>query len=370
MTTAFTLSLYVARVFSAAVLAMLLALSGLVSMFDFIELLRRSASKPDATFGLVTEIAALRLPYVGMQILPFAVLLGGILAFWRLTRSSELIVARAAGISAWQFLAAPVLCAVLMGGFATAAVSPLSSMMLARAERLDTTYLRTGGGPLTLSGGELWLRQSDHQLAPQGVAIIHAMNVQLVKRTLIATTVSVFRLTQDDKLLERIEAARATLGPGAWIFQDARTVRPEQLPDAPRTLRLPTDLTVARVQESFASPDTLSVWALPGFIRLLDRSGFSAIRHRLHFAALLALPLLAGTMALVSAGFSMRQTRRGGVARMLAGGVAAGFALFVVSKVAEEFGQSGALPVALAAWAPAAAGLMLALALLLHVEDG
>ncbi len=54
---------------------------------------------------------------------------------------------------------------------------------------------------------------------------------------------------------------------------------------------------------------------------------------------------------------------------MIASGVAAGFALFVVSKVAEEFGQSGALPPGLAAWAPAAAGLMLAIALLLHLED-
>jgi lipopolysaccharide export system permease protein len=35
-----------------------------------------------------------------------------------------------------------------------------------------------------------------------------------------------------------------------------------------------------------------------------------------------------------------------------------------------EFGQSGALPVVLAAWAPAGAGLMLAVALLLHLEDG
>ena len=39
-------------------------------------------------------------------------------------------------------------------------------------------------------------------------------------------------------------------------------------------------------------------------------------------------------------------------------------------QIAEEFGQSGALPVALAAWAPAVSGLMLALALILHTEDG
>ena len=55
---------------------------------------------------------------------------------------------------------------------------------------------------------------------------------------------------------------------------------------------------------------------------------------------------------------------------MVGSGVAAGFALFLVSKVAEEFGQSGALPPGLAAWAPAGAGLMLAVALLLHLEDG
>ena len=139
---AVTLTLYVARQFMAAVLSMLAALAGIVSLFDFIELLRRSATKPDATFALVVQIAALRIPFVAMQILPFAVLLGGILAFWRLTRSSELIVARAAGVSAWHFLSAPLLCAIMLGAIATGAVSPLASAMLARAEALDNAYLK------------------------------------------------------------------------------------------------------------------------------------------------------------------------------------------------------------------------------------
>ena len=370
MTAAVTLSLYIVRQFALSVLGMLLALSGLVSMFDFIELLRRSASHPEVSFGTVSQIAALRLPYEAMQILPFAVLLGGILCFWRLTRSSELIVARAAGVSAWEFLTAPTLCAVLFGVIATALVSPVSSVMLARAEAMDNTYLSTGGGPLALNGGQLWLRQSDRQSSPKGVAIIHAQQVELHHRQLTAQRVSVFRLDGSDKLLSRIEATNATLGPGNWMLENARSIRPEQLPEPPKLINLPTDLTVSRVQESFASPDTLSFWALPGFIALLDRSGFSSVRHQLHFQALLALPLLAATMTLVSAGFSMRPARRGGVAQMIASGVAAGFALFVVSKIAEQIGQSGALPVVLAAWAPAASGLMLAVALLLHTEDG
>lgn len=370
MPLAATLSLYIARVFMSAVLSMLVALTGLVALFDFIELLRRSVTRPEATFGVVAEIAALRLPWVGMEILPFAVLLGAIIAFWRLTRSSELVVARAAGVSVWQFLAVPTLGAILLGIIATAAVTPVSAVMLSRAEALEDNYLKSGGGPLALNGGQLWLRQSDRGLDPQGVAILHALSVAAKGRELDARDVSIFRLNAADRPIQRIDAQDARLVAGAWVLEDARTLTAGHLPDAPRTLRLPTDLTVSRVQESFAAPDTFSVWTLPGFIRLLDHSGFSSIRHRLHFQSLLALPLLCGTMSLLGAAFSMRPQRRGGVARMIGSGVAAGFALFVVSKLAEEFGMSGALPPMLAAWAPAASGLMLSVALLLHLEDG
>lgn len=370
MLIAATLSLYIARAFVLSVVGMLAALTGLVGLFDFIELLRRSATKADATFAIVAQMAALRLPWICMQILPFAVLLGGILAFWKLTRSSELIVARASGVSAWQFLAAPLLCAVAIGGFATAAVSPVSAVMRSRAEAMENIYLRTSGGPLALNGGQLWLRQSDTGLTQQGVAILHARTVSLRNGDLTARDLSIFRLDTNDRLLERVEASRARLGNGEWELDDARTILPGHLPSPPRPLTLDTNMTVARVQESFAPPDTLSFWALPGFIALLDRSGFSSIRHRLQFQTLLALPLLAGTMTLLAAGFSMRPSRRGGVAKMIGSGIAAGFALYLISKVAEEFGQSGALPTVLAAWAPAASGLMLSVALLLHLEDG
>ncbi len=369
MPVAIILSLYIARVFSFAMMSMLAALTALVELFDFIELLRRSASHPDTTFGTVAEIAGLRMPWNAMQILPFAVLLGGMLAFWRLTRSSELIVARAAGVSVWQFLAGPVLCAIALGAFATTAISPLSAAMRASAEQLDNTYLKGTVGPL-LAGGQLWLRQADTALDPHGVALLHATGVTLKDGVLTASGVSVFRLDAGDRLLQRIEASEGVLGRGDWVLSDAKVIVPGHQPEPPVRLTLATNMTVDRVQQSFAAPDTFSVWALPGFIRLLDRSGFSSIRHRLQFQSLLALPLLAGTMSLLAASFSMRQTRRGGVGFMIGSGVAAGFSLFVISKVAEEFGQSGGLPPVLAAWAPAAAGLMFSLAFLLHLEDG
>ncbi len=376
-----TLSLYVARGFLGATLIMLAALTLLVGLFDFIELLRRAATRPDVGFDIPLEIASLRLPFVALQILPFAILLGGIVAFWRLTRSSELIVARAAGVSAWGFLTGPLLVALLLGSLATAGISPLSSSLFARAERLDQNFLRSGGGSSSLAGGRLWLRQADRELDPQGVAIIAGRPVaaRLVAGELPRPgeaarfelqEVSVWRLSGADRALSRIEAPRARLTNGSWVMEEAVVFGEDRLPSPPRVIALPTELTPGRIEDSFASPETLGFWSLPDFIEVLEEAGFSAVRHRIQFHSLLSLPVLALAMALLAAGFSMRQTRRGGVAQMITGGIAAGFALFVVDRVSNEFGEAGSLPVVLAAWAPTVAGLLLALALLLHLEDG
>jgi lipopolysaccharide export system permease protein len=314
------------------------------------------------------------MPFLSIQIMPFAILLGGILAFWRLTRSSELIVARATGVSAWGFLLGPIVVALTFGGLAITAISPVSSAMLSRAERLEATFLRAGGGVTALAGGRLWLRQADRELEPGGVAIISGRPTVLLssRRNLDFSIedVTIWRLSANDRALQRITVPRAQLLPGRWVLENAVLFGADRLPMPPTTLTIATDLTPDRIEDSFASPDTLSFWALPGFIAILEQAGFSAIRHRLQFQSLLALPALSVAMALLAAGFSMRPSRQGGVARMLGAGVAAGFALFVLDKVTAEFGESGALPVWLAAWAPCIAGLLLAMGLLLHLEDG
>lgn len=365
------LAVYVGRVFLVATLAVLGALLAIVALFDVIELTRRAAGRPEVPFGALVEITALKLPFMAIEILPFALLLGGLIAFWRLTRSSELIVARAAGLSAWQFLAAPVAAGALLGLVAITAVSPVSAIFFARAERLDSVLLRGGAGTLGLAAGGLWVRQRDDGLARGGAAILHGERIAAVARDrLTLEGVSVFRLGPDDRFLARIEAARAVLEPGRWRLEDAAVLGAERMGPRERVVLLPTDLTVSRLQDGLAPPDTLSFWALPGFVKVLEEAGFSALRHRLRFNALLALPLLAATMVLVAAGFSMRPARRGGVGLMIGAGVGAGFSLFVLAKVVGEFGVSGTLPVALAAWTPAGVGLMLAVAMLLHLEDG
>ena len=88
------------------------------------------------------------------------------------------------------------------------------------------------------------------------------------------------------------------------------------------------------------------------------------------FNKLLALPLLFTAMVVLAATFSLRPQRRGRVGLIVLAGVVCGFMLYFLSNLVFALGISGKLPVALAAWTPAAIALALALPLLLHLEDG
>src|SRR5262245_16424458 len=113
-------------------------------LLDYIELICRSGTRIQATLGILLEMAALKLPRTAQEVLPFAILFGTMLAFWRLTRNHELVVARAAGVSVWQFLTPALLVALLIGVVAVTVFNPAASLMEAAYEKLESRCLRQG----------------------------------------------------------------------------------------------------------------------------------------------------------------------------------------------------------------------------------
>ncbi|MCH8890357.1 MAG: LptF/LptG family permease [Myxococcales bacterium] len=110
-----------------------------------------------------------------------------------------------------------------------------------------------------------------------------------------------------------LDAASATLHDGYWELRSAWISEPQQRPQRFANYRLPTDLTLESIQDGFASPETMSFWDIPAFIRPLESAGFTAHRHRLYWHALLATPVLLCAMVLIAATFSLRPARRGGI---------------------------------------------------------
>jgi lipopolysaccharide export system permease protein len=358
------LSVYIGKRFLMDIGLVLAVLISIIFIGDLVELLRRAWSREGVTLLLILQLAVLKIPYMASKVLPFAALFGGMLAFIRLTRSHQLVVARAAGVSVWQFMLPALAIAAVGGSIIVSGFNPLVSATILRFEQLEAKHLRGRASLLAVSSSGLWLRQADDG----GQSVIHALRVSQEGSKL--EDVIIFLYGEQDRFIGRIDAKSAVLEPGFWNLSEALVTSPEGPAQFLTSYRLETELTMSQIQDSFATPDTMSVWALPAFIRTLEEAGFSALRHRLHWHYILAGPLLLFAMVLVAASFTLRRGRDGRTGLLIASGAGVGFLLFFLTDVSLALGLSGGIPVVLAAWAPAGSCTLLGLAMLLHLEDG
>ncbi len=362
MTFAFTtLGRYIALRFTKAIAVVFLTVFGLIYMLDFVELIRRTSDVPGASNLLLARLAFFRTPAVAEQVFPFAVLFGAMVSLLGLSKKLELVVARAAGISAWQFLSPPLIVATALGAAMAAVYNPLSAVLKERAATIENRLFNHNRDTVS---GDIWIRQR----SIDGQAIIRATTADFPAGEIGGVTV--FAFTPSGAFLQRIEGSRARLEAGYWTISDARISSPGTEPERHETFLLASNLTREQLRQSFASADTVPFWSLPAWIERTELAGLDATRYRQQFNALMARPLLFAAMVLIAASVSLRFFRFGGVSRMVLGGVTAGFMLYVATKMAEDLGAAGILSTGVAAWSPGIVGGLLGALALLHQEDG
>ena len=152
-----------------------------------------------------------------------------------MSRKFELIVARAAGVSVWQFLVPPVAIALLIGILSVTMFNPISAEMKQRADAIETQLFGRSGQ----QDGDtsLWIRQR----SVDGEAILRA--AEPLKSGTTLTSVTAYVYEPDGRFEERVQAERATLCPGVWKLQNAQVSAPGEEARQVGTYLLATDLS-------------------------------------------------------------------------------------------------------------------------------
>lgn len=365
-----TLSFYVIRRFLANLLKVQIGILSLLLLISTTDELQFLAGK-GANISTVISLISTSMPEQLELTFPLVVLLGSLFTFLGLARSSELVVIRASGISALRILFAPVVVSMIIGVLIIAVFNPIVAITIKKHADIRDSFSSGRNSLLSLSGDGIWLRQA----SDTSHFVIRARSSSGDGVTLF--NVEFHEFSGDGQLIRRVNAQRAQLIPNQWRLSQATQwrfldrnlsetsdVRPFDV------LTIPTDLTSDKILEGFAKPNNISIWNIPAFITQLEASGFSAIHHRLFFQAQLSGPLLLAAMALIGAVFALRPSRFGNSGMMALMAVLSGFLLYALKNVAESLGEAQQVPIVMAAWAPAGAAMLLALSLLLHLEDG
>ena len=128
-----TLARYFGLKFLSTVLTVFLGIFFLVALLDYIEMMRRASDIPNVSALLVAKTSFYRVPQITERIMPFCILIGAMSCYLNLSRRLELVVARSAGMSAWQFVSPALIVAFLLGVMATTVYNPLSATMQERS---------------------------------------------------------------------------------------------------------------------------------------------------------------------------------------------------------------------------------------------
>ncbi|HEU4938340.1 MAG TPA: LptF/LptG family permease [Vicinamibacterales bacterium] len=333
---------YVSRMYLRVVALAFLALVGLFYISTFIDASDK-LFKGSATGTMIMSLLVYRTPQFVYFVIPIAALLSVLVTFGLLSRTSELTVMKACGISLYRVALPIVLLSLLFSG----ALFALDQEILARANRRATAIddqIR-GRPPKTFNPlNRRWIIGRDG-------SIYHYGYFDPRRETL--TSLSVYRLVPNTwRLASQTYSATAEFrngwtGINGWTqdFTGAavkgRTFSRESLPlETPEYFK--TEDTEA---------DLMTVAQLRRTVRELAATGANVVPQQVDLQRKLAFPFVTFVMTLLAVPFGVTTGRRGALYGIGLGIVLA-LTYWLLMSVFVAVGKAGLLPPLLAAWTP------------------
>ena len=329
------LTLFLLRRFFASFFLVMLTVCGVIFAVTFVE---RLSANPDALSTLTDSWVRL-LEYIPM-FLPLAVFMGTLVAFYNLTKSSELIIISGTGLSPFQIARPFLFGALVIGLFTSCIINPYS---------VNLTTKNLTNNQLKLIDNAIWLREtSDNGFL---TARAKGLHVSPNKDIIFDDTII---LLQDSsfKLQERITTNSAVLSDSGMYIEKAEITTADGITKKD-SKHIDTKLTPMTVLDRYLQPDQISFWKLPAFIRKMNTIGVPTRGHLVQFWTLFFLPLNMIAMVALGIAFSQTKQRRNysfGIKFSL--GIITCFALYFIVNLFNALGNTGTLPPLIAIIAP------------------
>src|SRR6201747_3300975 len=165
-----TLGRYFAGRFVISAVGVFASIFVLLVLVEYIEMVRKTSGLISVSAITVAETSLFRVPQLLEKMMPFCILIGAMTCYLALSRRLELVVARAAGVSAWQFIAPAPASAIVLGVFATTVYNPMSPNLREISKRMEAELFGSAPGGGLQDAAGFWI----NQVTKEGQDIINA----------------------------------------------------------------------------------------------------------------------------------------------------------------------------------------------------
>ena len=336
---------YVATLYMKTLLLIFVGLLGIFYIANFIDISDK-LFKGDATALTILEYFWYKTPQFVSFVLPISGLVATLVTVGLLTKSSELTVMKACGISLYR-VSMPLLLFSLLW---SAVLFAISETVLGEANRREQEirHVINGNAPETFDVlNRTWL------VGPEG-SIYNYSHFNPDQAQLSGVTI--YRFAQDGwRLSERTYAAEASYDDG-W---QGRAVWKRTFGDDGGSVGFEPPLDNVRVQleppEYFATEqpaaERMSYLELSRYIGELEASGTAVVPLRVDLQRKLSFPFVTLVLTLIAVPFAVTTGRHGAMYGVGIGIVLA-FSYWGVASIFGAIGSAGLLTPLLAAWTP------------------
>ena len=300
------LTIYVLSTFTKILAFVLPTFISLYLVVEFVERIDEFLQY-QASMGTITLYLLFRIPVVGVQIGPLAILLSVALSVALLQRSREIIAFLAAGTSPWRIIYPFLIGALIMSAMGLGA----EEFILPRAHRalmdLQDNQRRSLPQEVLMQQGELWFRASE-------ATFVHIELLDPAAERIHGLTI--YRKDAAGELIEQVHAREARWLFRRWIlldgtisrFQGKLTTHIEHF----TRLEMPIGMEPEALRSMFTPPSHMSLSELQSYMRRLRDRGVDMTTYARDFQTKLATPIMGLVMAVIglAAMWGTHDTRR------------------------------------------------------------
>jgi lipopolysaccharide export system permease protein len=355
-----TIAWYTARMFLIRVAAFIIGLTVILQALDLLSESGKVLAAPGNTEADLWVYVSLRAPQIVQLFLPFSVLLATLVTLATLNQNSEVVIFKAAGLSAHHILAPLIVAALGVAaanflwneGIATRTSATLKAWQDNEFRKLPKAIPKPA---------QSWVRGGDD--------LFHAETVRGSANATQLLDVTIYDRTSN-RLVQVVMADRATPISGGWRLEQVRLFDVASGTVERRTaLDFPTEVVPRQFITTSINPNFIALWALWPQIREQRAAGKptdvleAAAWHKI------SGPLSAVLMPLLGAVAAFGLARSGKLFVRAVIGMALGFAFFVADNFMLAMGNFGTVPPLMAAWAPFVLFLLIGEAVLIRTEE-
>lgn len=356
---------YLVKQFLSSTFLILLIFGICIFLIDIAEISKELENAENSSIFIILRLSILKLPNTCEDFLPLIILFGTMLFFNRLSKNSELTVAKSSGLSIWQILLPCIISTLIIGFITILSLNPAGINLKNKYIDLEQSVTdETLGSLLTKEDASFWSSQSNSL----GPLIVYSKKVLPQHLTLLNATF--IQYDKNYSITERVDSAYAIFDKSSWILEKAWITSASNTKTFQEIFTIETQTNELIILEDVLKNSDQSIWTIFNTIKRLNQNGINPVKHTVNLNFLIAFPALLCSMVLVAACFSVKLFRVKHVIFMVLSGIIVGFLLFTTNYVSFILSENEIFNPLLGAWWHIITIILISIKVLISQEDG